>query len=145
MTDFLREPDVELGVTARPENVAVVRHALSGLADALEIDEDVMADINLAVSEACANVVIHAYDGGEGPLEVAAGVDDGRLTVVVRDRGRGIAPRPDSPGLGVGLPLMATLSDTLELREGVDRATEVWMTFSLRPGAQKAVEGAIAQ
>ena len=127
-------PDLELRLAARPENVAVVRHALGGLAEALSLDEHVLADIKLAVSEACANVVMHAYDEAEGPLEVTASATGDRLTVIVRDRGKGISPRTDSPGLGVGLPLIATLTDTLELRSGEEEATEVWMTFVVGEG-----------
>ena len=138
MEHLTAEPDVELVLAARPENVAVVRHALGGLAEALAIDEDAMADIALAVSEACSNVVVHAYDGGEGPMEIAAAGDEQRLTIVVRDRGKGIAPRPDSPGLGVGLPLMATLSDALELVTAEDGANEVHMAF---PGADGTSPG----
>jgi serine/threonine-protein kinase RsbW/stage II sporulation protein AB (anti-sigma F factor) len=55
---------------------------------------------------------------------------DERLTVVVHDEGRGMLPRPDSPGLGLGLPLIATLAESLEL--GTDGgSTEVRMTFRL--------------
>ena len=94
-------PDLELTLPARAENVAVVRHAFGGLGDALSVDEQTLADIKLAVTEACTNVVVHAYpDGDDGPIEVEATLDDERLTVVVRDEGRGIVPRPDSPGLG---------------------------------------------
>jgi serine/threonine-protein kinase RsbW len=58
-------------------------------------------------------------------------VRDGRLTVVVHDEGRGMLPRPDSPGLGLGLPLIATLAESLELGTGPDERTEVRMTFLL--------------
>lgn len=125
-------PDLELKLPAHAENVAVVRHALGGLAEVLSIDEQALADIKLAITEACTNVVIHAYDGTEqGMLEVEADVEDGLLEVVIRDSGSGIAPRADSPGLGLGLPLIATLAETLEL--GTDEAehTEVRMTFRL--------------
>jgi serine/threonine-protein kinase RsbW len=125
-------PDLELKLPARAENVAVIRHAFGGFAEALSVDEQTLADIKLAVTEACTNVVIHAYEDGEhGDLEVDASIDDERLTVVIRDNGRGIVPRPDSPGLGLGLPLIATLAESLEL--GKDRAdhTEVRMTFRL--------------
>ncbi len=125
-------PDLELKLPARAENVAVIRHAFGGFAEALSVDEQTLADIKLAVTEACTNVVIHAYEDDEdGDLEVDASIDDLRLTVVIRDNGRGIVPRPDSPGLGLGLPLIATLAETLEL--GKDRAdhTEVRMTFRL--------------
>lgn len=125
-------PDLELKLPARAENVAVVRHAFGGFAEALSVDEQTLADIKLAVTEACTNVVIHAYERDAiGALEVDATIDDDRLTVVIRDNGRGIVPRPDSPGLGLGLPLIATLAETLELgRDGAEH-TEVRMTFRL--------------
>jgi serine/threonine-protein kinase RsbW len=125
-------PDLELKLPARAENVAVVRHAFGGFAEALSVDEQTLADIKLAITEACTNVVIHAYDDGEdGSLEVDASIDARRLTVVIRDRGRGIVPRPDSPGLGLGLPLIATLAESLELGKDDDDHTEVRMTFAL--------------
>jgi anti-sigma regulatory factor (Ser/Thr protein kinase) len=124
-------PDLELKLPARAENVAVVRHALGGLGEALDVDEQTLSDIKLAVTEACTNVVIHAYDGGDGPLEIDASIEERRLTVVVRDFGRGIVPRPDSPGLGLGLPLIATLAEALELGKNGDESTEVRMTFRL--------------
>src|ERR1700709_360824 len=90
-------PDLELKLPARAENVAVVRHAFGGFAEALSVDEQTLADIKLAITEACTNVVIHPHDEGEdGPLEVDASIDDRHLTVVIRDEGRGIVPRPDS-------------------------------------------------
>ena len=125
-------PDLELKLPARAENVAVIRHAFGVFAEAVSVDEQTLADIKLAVTEACTNVVIHAYEENEfGDLEVDASIDDSRLTVVIRDNGRGIVPRPDSPGLGLGLPLIATLAESLEL--GKDRAdhTEVRMTFRI--------------
>jgi anti-sigma regulatory factor (Ser/Thr protein kinase) len=125
-------PDLELKLPARAENVAVIRHAFGGFAEALSVDEQTLADIKLAVTEACTNVVIHAYeDSEEGDLEVDASIADRRLTVVIRDNGRGIVPRPDSPGLGLGLPLIATLAETLELGKDKRDNTEVRMTFRL--------------
>jgi anti-sigma regulatory factor (Ser/Thr protein kinase) len=131
-------PDLELTVPARPENVAVVRHAMGGLGDAADVSDQVLADIKLAVTEACTNVVVHAYPNGEGPLGVRAGVEDEIVTIVVVDRGRGITPRPDSPGLGLGLPLIATLADSLELGTGEAGETEVRMTFRLSDEAVAA-------
>jgi serine/threonine-protein kinase RsbW len=124
-------PDLELVLPARPENVAVVRHALGGFGDAFDISDQALADIKLAVTEACTNVVVHAYPDGEGPLGVSAWMHDQRLTVVVHDEGRGMLPRPDSPGLGLGLPLIATLAESLELGTGAQERTEVRMTFVL--------------
>ena len=124
-------PDVRLTMPARPEGVAVVRQALAGMADALAFDATVLADMKMAVSEACTNVVVHAYPQDEGPMAVSAFVGEGTLQVVVADEGHGMLPRPDSPGLGLGLPLIASLAETLELGSGADQRTEVRMTFKL--------------
>jgi serine/threonine-protein kinase RsbW len=123
--------DVQLTLPARAENVAVVRHALGGLGEALALDPQTLSDMKLAVTEACTNVVVHAYGEGDGPMEIAAAVLDSRLVVAVRDEGRGMLPRPDSPGLGLGLPLIATLTESLELGKGTDDRTEVTMVFRL--------------
>jgi serine/threonine-protein kinase RsbW len=126
--------DLLLSLPARAENVAVVRHAFGGLGEALRMPEQLLSDIKLAVTEACTNVVIHAYPEGEGPMEVRAHLGDERLSVIVRDEGRGVVPRADSPGLGLGLPLIATLTESLELGTGADDATEVRMTFRIDQG-----------
>ena len=126
--------DLVLSLPARAENVAVVRHAFGGLGEALQMPEQLLSDIKLAVTEACTNVVIHAYPDGEGPMEVRAVLGDEKLSVIVRDQGRGVVPRADSPGLGLGLPLIATLTESLELGTGADDATEVRMTFRIDRG-----------
>ena len=123
-------PDMELALPARAENIAIVRHALGGLADAYAMSERKLADVRLAVTEACANVVVHAYpDGEEGQMVVLASIDEDRLTVWVRDWGRGIKPRPDSPGLGLGLSLIAALAERVQLDRGDEEHTEIRMTF----------------
>jgi serine/threonine-protein kinase RsbW len=131
--------DVELTMAARAENVAIVRHAIGALGEAIEIDAQTLSDIRLAVTEACTNVVVHAYpDGSEGPLEVMATLGGEELTVVVRDEGKGIAARTDSPGLGLGLPLIASLAERVELGHDEQARTEVRMTFSLNGPTEHA-------
>jgi serine/threonine-protein kinase RsbW len=132
-------PDLELTLPARPENVAVIRHAVGGLGEVLELADATLSDIKLAVTEACTNVVVHAYDDDEGPMGLRAAIDAHTLTVVVVDRGRGIVPRTDSPGLGLGLPLIATLTQSLELGGGDREETQVRMTFGL--DAQPSSDG----
>jgi anti-sigma regulatory factor (Ser/Thr protein kinase) len=125
-------PEVLLVMPARAEGVGVVRQALAGVADALDFDASVLADMKMAVTEACTNVVVHAYDG-EGMLEVEMLAGEDGLTIVVRDHGLGIQPRPareGAPALGLGLPLIAALSDAFELRGSAGTGTEVRMTFS---------------
>jgi serine/threonine-protein kinase RsbW len=126
-------PDIELVLPARAENIAVVRHAFGAFGDALALDAQTLADIRLAVTEACTNVVVHAYPNRaiEGPLQVEASIDGTFLHVVVRDEGDGITPRADSPGLGLGLPLIASLAESVELRRNAAERTEVAMSFLL--------------
>lgn len=125
-------PDMQLALPARAENIAIVRHAFGALGEAYALDEQTLSDIRLAVTEACTNVVVHAYpDGHEGAMEVLATLFGEELTVVVRDEGEGIGPRADSPGLGLGLPLIASLAESVQLGRDEDERTEVRMTFSL--------------
>src|SRR5919202_2855350 len=66
-----RDSDVRLTLPARPENVSVIRHVLGAFAEALHLPDPVIEDIRLAVTEACTNVVRHAYgDGQSGPIDV---------------------------------------------------------------------------
>jgi serine/threonine-protein kinase RsbW len=120
---------VRLVLPASPENVGIVRHALGGIASALLLDSARVAAIRLAVTEACTNVVRHAYGDDTGPLEVdvRAGVD--ALEVNVRDRGHGIQPRPASESLGLGIPLIAALADRLRIARERDGANVISMAF----------------
>lgn len=124
---------LELVLPARAENVAVVRHALAGLAEAIEMDPAQVADLKTVVTEACMNVVVHAYEEGPGPLEVDAYRDDEALVVVVRDQGAGIRPRPDMDrqSLRMGLPLIAALSTSFEISGAPNRGTEVTMRMDV--------------
>jgi serine/threonine-protein kinase RsbW len=125
---------LQMTLPARAENVAVVRHALAGLADRIGMDEPGIADLKTVVTEACMNVVVHAYpDDHPGPLEVEAVPEAEGLTVVVRDYGMGIRPRPDvdRPSLRIGLTLIAALSSSFEIKGGVDRGTEIRMRLNL--------------
>jgi serine/threonine-protein kinase RsbW len=173
------KPDMELALPARAENIAIVRHALGGLGDVYGISNEKLSDIRLAVTEACSNVVVHAYAGHEqafagdprgnapaiaggqsheaaqapserpgwGMMEVSATMVGDELAVGVRDWGEGIKPRPDSPGLGLGLSLMAALADTVQLGHDTTEHTEVRMTFALseqdvEPGEEPGIAAA---
>ena len=114
---------------ATAESLADIRRLLRIILTAQPPDRRLMTDIELAVTEACANVVVHAYPEGGGALEVSATLDEmGAITVVVRDRGRGPGPWT-SDGLGLGVPLITALSDSCRLRNR-HPGTEVTMAFS---------------
>ena len=104
---------------AVPDSVAPARRSVSRWLLALSADELMRGDVGLAVSEACTNVVHHGYrGGGSGAFRVCAESVDGAVVVTVSDDGGGMLPRADSPGLGLGLPLMASLTDQLEITAG---------------------------
>ena len=70
----------------------------------------------LAVSEAVSNAVAHAYRTGDaGSVRVFGDLAGGVLTLIVEDDGAGLVPRPDSPGPGLGLPVIATVADRLAI------------------------------
>ena len=117
---------------AEPAAVPAARRAVVEFASAAGAGGPVLDDIRLAVSEAATNVVMHAYvDGPPGPLHLHAHVDGATLHVEVRDEGSGLRARPDSPGLGVGLPLMAAVTHTLQLSNAPGEPSRVTMSFRL--------------
>ena len=124
-------PAVRLVLPARPENVAVARQTLGGLASALGLDSTVLTDMKMALSEACTNVVVHAYPDGDGDMEIELHPGDESLLMVVRDAGAGIKPRPEKSehALGLGLPLMASLAEDFEIHGSGADGTEVRMRF----------------
>lgn len=125
--------ELRLSLPARAENVAVVRQALTGVAEAIGLGGGLLADLNTAVSEACNNVVVHAYGGEPGPLEVWIAPDGDEVTVSVRDVGRGLeAGDPGDPeiGDGVGLSLITALAERVDLDGSPGEGTRLKMTFS---------------
>ena len=84
------------------------------------------------MSEAISNAVVHAFVDlpGPGTVTVTAHRDDDGIHVVVRDDGGGMKPRTDSPGLGIGLPLMTQMTESLEFRQNTHGGTDVEMRFA---------------
>src|SRR4051794_143857 len=124
------ECEIRLTLPARAENVALVRHVVGALAEAVHLSPALVEDVKLAVTEACTNVVRHAYAGREGALQVEVEpAHHESLTVVVTDRGDGLRPNPDSEGPGLGLPLIAALTSKLDIEHEPDRGSRVSMLF----------------
>ena len=121
---------------AQPESVPDARRVATGWARELGAGADRLADIALAISEACTNAVIHAYAGEQpGSFRVRVERAQGHLRVLVTDWGHGMRPRTDSPGLGLGLPVIARLATSLEVRSGEGAAgTTLVMAFGLSRG-----------
>jgi anti-sigma regulatory factor (Ser/Thr protein kinase) len=127
---------------ATAENVALIRHAVAGLAETLGMDPVAVTDLKTIVSEACTNAAVHAYDEEGGPMEVQVTPDNTGLTVTVRDQGSGIRPKPDfdSSRLRLGLPLIATLASSFAVSGAQGQGTEVVMRMELATPAQPDTE-----
>jgi anti-sigma regulatory factor (Ser/Thr protein kinase) len=125
-------PTVRLELTSRPQTLTLVRGMLAGVAELLALDPELLDDVKTAVSEACNNVVVHAYPDEPGPLDVLLYISREGVEVLVRDRGAGIPPGAlvDERAEGIGLAVMRALAQELDLRPGPDGGTEVRMQFS---------------
>jgi serine/threonine-protein kinase RsbW len=125
----LSQSDFSLNFEARPEWVAMVRRGVETLLDA-DVDGRLIGDIKTGVTEACMNAVRHAYPNGDGRVEVDAWLEPSRVTVAVRDFGRGLSGAdPEGGGPGMGLPLMEALSSGVEISTDPEQGTEVILLF----------------
>ena len=116
--------------------VPVARRAVVGHLRAADTLNPPLDDVALAVSEAVTNAVNHAYiDREPGLFRVRIEFTDDELEVVVEDDGRGMMPRPDSPGLGLGLPVIATVADRFDTRSDPESGCRICMWFRRDPSA----------
>jgi len=122
---------------ATPESVAVVRNQMAALARDCGLGEEAVGDVKLAVSEAATNALLHGTRDESGTIRVEAQIGGGELVIAVRDDGPGMQPRSDSPGMGLGLPVIATVANRLEILDDAP-GTRLQMTFDCpgtAPGA----------
>ena len=128
---------VRLDFPAKADYLLLARLALSGLARTLTLDEDDLADLKLAVTEACGNAVRHAYAGDDGSVAVSYVVGPGTLELIVEDRGTGISEGDEASDEddheplegGMGMAIIRAVVDAVHVREGADgRGTVVHMT-----------------
>jgi anti-sigma regulatory factor (Ser/Thr protein kinase) len=110
-------PSLDIVLPAEPRSASVARRAVLDALRGVAVDR---AAVSIVVSEAVTNAVIHAYRDDESPglVHVSARVDDHGVEIAVADDGVGLRPRPDSPGVGFGMPLMADLADHIEMDSG---------------------------
>ena len=135
----MSEPDATFRSSFPADRAApsVARHAISDFLHANGADPRALADVLLALSEVVTNSVVHGYrnrSGGDVAIEAKTWSD--RLMLSVADAGRGMAPRTDSPGLGLGLPLVGRIAKRVDIRARAGGGTLVSMCFRLdRPAA----------
>jgi serine/threonine-protein kinase RsbW len=135
------EDGLRITLPAKPKNVSVVRQAIASHAEKLGMKGSRVADLKTVVSEACANVVLHAYEDRREPgqLEVELTSGEGGLSVVVRDFGGGIRPRVSNPrpSLRMGLGLIGALSSRFQLISARGQGTEIRIQLPLSETGSK--------
>ena len=140
MSEQMSEQVIRLSFPAKPDYLLLARLALSGVGRTTPVSDELLADLKLALTEACGNCVRHAYPDGKGDVSVAYAFDGGAIEMTVEDHGVGLdasaAPsRTDESGMG--LPIIRTVVDELEIRPGADgRGTIVRMTKRLAPARE---------
>ena len=112
---------VRLVIPAKPEYITLGRLALTGLSRLRELPQETVADLKLALTEACSNSVRHAYPGRDGLVEIVYELRADRLVIEVADDGEGFALVPDDAGDGdlaeggLGIAIIRSLADELEI------------------------------
>jgi anti-sigma regulatory factor (Ser/Thr protein kinase) len=114
---------------AAVESVARARSAIAEFAAAVGIEGEQLDAVRLTVSEAVTNVVVHGYPDGDGTFHLAAAASVDQVRVLVVDDGRGLRSGSEHPGLGLGLPLMARLSDGFAVEPSASGGVEVRLRF----------------
>ena len=120
---------LELELDAVANSVPRARRAAAEYADQAGAERKF---VELAVAEAVANCVLHAYPGRDaGTVGLKVWIDDDVLVVVVTDDGAGIRPHPDGGGLGLGLAIIGQLSSGFSVTRPPEGGTALRMTFPL--------------
>ena len=116
---------VRLTIPAKPEYITLSRLALSGLSRVRRFGDDTLADLKLALTEACSNSVRHAYGDGEGHVDISFELREDRLIVEVADDGTGFVPGETSRNGGgelaeggLGLAIIRSIADEVEIGDG---------------------------
>jgi serine/threonine-protein kinase RsbW/stage II sporulation protein AB (anti-sigma F factor) len=132
----LSEPaSIRRSFPADPGAPRNARHLVRDFLRAIGADPRALADVLLAVSEVVTNCVVHGYRGQSGgQVAIEAHRRGDTLLLSIADRGLGMAPRPDSPGLGLGLPLVGRIADRVDISAEDGGGTTVRMSFSLSYG-----------
>ncbi len=119
---------------AEASAVVEVRDVAAAFASSVGFGGQALDDVRLAVSEAFSNAVMHAYDGiVSGAVEVFGAHENRRLEIRVVDHGTGMLPRAESPGLGIGLVMMATVMDGLLVQCTPGGGTTIAMSLARQP------------
>jgi len=114
---------VRLTIPAKPEYITLCRLALTGLSRLRPLPDETLADLKLALTEACSNSVRHAYADREGSVEILYELHEDRLVIEVLDEGEGFEagePEQEADELsegGLGIAIIRAIADEFEVGE----------------------------
>jgi serine/threonine-protein kinase RsbW len=114
---------VRLTIPAKPEYITLCRLALTGLSRLRPLPDETLADLKLALTEACSNSVRHAYADQEGSVEILYELHDDRLVIEVLDEGEGFDAREPEQAAedlsegGLGIAIIRAIADEFEVGE----------------------------
>lgn len=131
----IKPQDLEQTYPAVANSVSAGRRALTRFAAHAGASAEQIEAVRLAATEALTNAVRHAYPDGTGTIHITAAVACGELCVLIADDGCGIRPHPPRGGLGLGLTLMASLCDELQIVKRASGGTGLWLWFKLESDA----------
>jgi serine phosphatase RsbU (regulator of sigma subunit)/anti-sigma regulatory factor (Ser/Thr protein kinase)/putative methionine-R-sulfoxide reductase with GAF domain len=122
---------LELRLPARPGSLATMRRGLQAWLGHAGVSGPTVYDVMVAVGEAAANAIEHAYGPTDAEFSVDAWLEEGELSVVVRDAGRWRTQRGTHRGRG--LAMMRDLMDDVQVESGED-GTAVTMRLRVETG-----------
>jgi len=115
---------IRLTIPAKAEYISLGRLALTGLSRLRALPQETLADLKLALTEACTNSVRHAYPGGGGVVEIVYDLQPDRLVIEVSDDGEGFDPHDHATAEdelvegGLGIAIIRAVADELEIGSG---------------------------
>jgi serine/threonine-protein kinase RsbW len=128
MNDDAVMREVRLRIPAKPEYITLCRLALTGISRLRPLGEETLADLKLALTEACSNSVRHAYANGDGTVDIRYELHPDRLVIEVADDGTGFDPAVSGGGGlgeeiaegGLGIAIIRSIADDVEIGTGAD-------------------------
>ncbi|WP_455716309.1 anti-sigma F factor [Anaerosporobacter sp.] len=137
-----RKNAMSLEFDSKSENESFARIVVAAFAAQLNPTIEEIADIKTAVSEAVTNSIIHGYDGSEGKITLTCAIEGNKITVIVKDKGKGIpdikqameplyTTKPEMERSGMGFAFMEAFMDDLEVVSALNEGTTVTMTKTI--------------
>ena len=147
---------IEIRVPCKPEYVRTIRRAIADFGESVEMPRTDVEEVEIAASEAVANIVRHAYRGINDetpPMRVKCSHNHGKLTVEVSDQGRGFQPPPAGviPEVdlnrdgGLGIILIKCLMDRVNYASKPNGGTRIRMTKRARQAVRHATRLRVAR